>query len=414
MNTDGQQSQSPDSIAEDYVWTPSPPGRGNPRRTPHQSRYTDRSDISAKESLKQAIQTDAFVGPQSESSGMGAGRGHEGTMMNGGTPRGIRHRYSDYSEGYSPPPTMGQAGPSRRSNSPDEMEHMAFSPTRHSRHMSRGESSHSRVASDNSTLSTTLEPVAQPSHAESPIPIPQMRDRPSAPAVQRTANSSTPPPERWSVEEALEWKRDRKDSGIQKPIPNPQLHDRLRKRDHVCYSLFTLGRANIMQVFLIDDSVTMKPHWKRVTRVFEALSYILKDVDPNGLDLSFTISADTLKKTKRTSKLVEMVKLRSKHLVGTTDMNLKLTEILVTYQTELEKPQGFFGKPILPRNLYILTDGVWEPNCDAAAPIKNLVNKLNKLDKGRVQVGIQFISFGENTAALERLDILDSGLGLKP
>jgi hypothetical protein len=294
------------------------------------------------------------------------------------------------------------------------MEHMAFKPTRHSRHISRGESSHSRVASDNSTLSTTLEPVAQPPHTESPIPIPQMQDRSSAPAVQGTANSLTPPPERWSVEEALEWKRDRKDSGIQKPIPNPQLHDRLRKRDHVCYSLFTLGRANIMQVFLIDDSVTMKPHWKRLTRVFEALSYILKDVDPNGLDLSFTISADTLKKTKRTSKLVEMVKLRSKHLVGTTDMNLKLTEILVTYQTELEKPQGFFGKPILPRNLYILTDGVWEPNCDAAAPIKNLVNKLNKLDKGRVQVGIQFISFGENTAALERLDILDSGLGLKP
>ena len=406
INTDGQQSQSPDSIAEDDVWTGDPPSRDNPRRTAHQSRHADRSDISAKESLKQAIQKGPFVGPQSESSGMGAGRGHEGIVMNGGSARGIRHRYSDYSEGYSPSP--------RKSNSPDEMEHMAFKPTRHSRHISRGESSHSRVASDNSTLSTTLEPVAQPPHTESPIPIPQMQDRSSAPAVQGTANSLTPPPERWSVEEALEWKRDRKDSGIQKPIPNPQLHDRLRKRDHVCYSLFTLGRAKTMQVFLIDDSVTMTPHWKRVTRVFEALSYVLKDVDPNGLDLSFTISGDTLKKTKRTSKLVEMVKLRSKHLKGTTDMNLKLTEILATYQTELEKPKGFFGKPVLPRNLYILTDGIWEPNCDAAAPIKNLVNKLNKLDIGRVQVGIQFISFGENTAALERLDILDSRLGLKP
>jgi hypothetical protein len=64
--------------------------------------------------------------------------------------------------------------------------------------------------------------------------------------------------------------------------------------------------------------------------------------------------------------------------------------------------------------LYILTDGIWEPNCDAAGPIKNLVNKLNKLDKGRVQVGIQFISFGNNPEALDRLDILDSGLGLKP
>lgn len=65
-------------------------------------------------------------------------------------------------------------------------------------------------------------------------------------------------------------------------------------------------------------------------------------------------------------------------------------------------------------NLYILTNGIWEPNCDAAGPIKNLVNKLNKLDKGRLQVGIQFISFGNNAEAIDRLNILDSGLGLKP
>ena len=159
----------------------------------------------------------------------------------------------------------------------------------------------------------------------------------------------------------------------------------------------------------------MAPHWKGLIRVFEALSYILKDVDPDGLDLSFTISRETLTKIKRTSKLVEMVKSRAKQLKGTTDMNLRLTELLDAYQTELEKKKGFFfGKSILPLNLYILTDGIWEPNCDAAGPIKNLVNKLNKLDKGRVQVGIQFISFGNDPQALERLDVLDSGLGLDP
>jgi hypothetical protein len=160
----------------------------------------------------------------------------------------------------------------------------------------------------------------------------------------------------------------------------------------------------------------MEPHWKRLTKVFEALSYILKYVDPNGLDLSFTICSETLKKMKKTSKLINMVKSRSENLKGTTDMKLRLTEILDTYQSELEKPKSFFGKPkpVLPMNLYILTNGVWEPNCDAAGPIKNLVSKLNKLDKGRVQVGIQFISFGNNLEALERLDNLDSGLGLKP
>jgi hypothetical protein len=158
----------------------------------------------------------------------------------------------------------------------------------------------------------------------------------------------------------------------------------------------------------------MEPHWEWLIKVFEALTYILKDVDPNGLDLFFTNCRETLKKTEKTSSLVNMVKSRSELLKGTTDINLRLSEILDTYQTELEKPKTFWRKSVLPMNLYILTDGIWEPNCDAAGPITNLVNKLNKLHKGRVQVGIQFISFGNNAEAIDRLNILDSGLGLKP
>jgi hypothetical protein len=158
----------------------------------------------------------------------------------------------------------------------------------------------------------------------------------------------------------------------------------------------------------------MEPHWNSLIRVTEALTYILKNVDPNGLDLSFTICRETLTKTKKTSSLVDLVTSRSKLLKGPTDMKLRLSEILGTYQTELEKPKAFLRKSVLPMNLYILTNGIWEPNCDAAGPITNLVNKLNKLHKNRVQVGIQFISFGKNAEAINRLNILDSGLGLKP
>ena len=245
INTDVQQSQSPDSIAEDCVWTGNLPSRANPRRGPHQSRYSDRRDISARESFKQTIQTGAFVESQSEGSGMSAGRGHGSMDINGMSPRGIYDRYSGYNEEYSPSPTKGHAG-STQSSSPDEMEHTAFTPTRHSRHISRGESSHSRVASDNSTLSSMLEPVTQSLNMGYPLSIPQLQERSSVAATQHTINTSTPPPERWSVEDALEWKRDRKDTGIQKPIQNPQLHDRLRKRDHVWFFLSILGRANIV------------------------------------------------------------------------------------------------------------------------------------------------------------------------
>jgi hypothetical protein len=158
----------------------------------------------------------------------------------------------------------------------------------------------------------------------------------------------------------------------------------------------------------------MKPHWEWLIKVVEALTYILKDVDPNGLDLSFTVCSEKQKKTKRPASLVELVESRSELLEGATDMNLRLSDILDTYQTELEKPKKFYRKSVLPMNLYVLTDGIWEPNCDAAGPITNLVNKLNELHKGRVQVGIQFISFGNNAEAINRLNILDSGLGLRP
>ena len=184
----------------------------------------------------------------------------------------------------------------------------------------------------------------------------------------------------------------------------------------------TLDSANNMsQAFLVDDAATMAPYWDRLTQVFKALSYILKYADPNRLDLSFTVCREALTKAKTTTPLVDLVKSRRGHLEGTTDMNLRLTEILEAYQTELEHPKKSFSsiytrKPILtrPLNIYILTDGIWEPNCDASGPIKSLVNKLNQLGKGRIQVGIQFISFGDNQRALERLNVLDSGLGLKP
>jgi hypothetical protein len=65
-------------------------------------------------------------------------------------------------------------------------------------------------------------------------------------------------------------------------------------------------------------------------------------------------------------------------------------------------------------NLYILTDGVWEAKTNVEATIRNLVQTLNEVGKTRLQIGIQFISFGHNANALARMDRLDSGLRLNP
>lgn len=231
-----QQGQSPGSISEDRLWTAHSPASGS--RVASSSRFAGQGDPFGIETTKRSSQNSAYVGSQLGSSGMVTSREHDTmAMMNGGSLRGTRNRYSNNSEGSFSSPILGKAGTNRRSSSPDEMDHTGFMSRGHSRHISRGEeSSHSRVASDNSTLATMVSAVSYPSNTGTSNYFPQLQHSHPPVPPQHTINNSTPPvtpPERWSVEEALEWKSDRKETGRPKAIPNPQLHDRLRKRNHV-------------------------------------------------------------------------------------------------------------------------------------------------------------------------------------
>jgi len=174
-------------------------------------------------------------------------------------------------------------------------------------------------------------------------------------------------------------------------------------------------------MFLIDDSSSMKPSWEKnehcqgVVRVFEALSYLVKETDPNGIDVLFTVSGKRYTNCKSTTSLVAAVK--SMKLQGKTDINMRLTQIFDEYKAKLSKPQtkGLFNKEpktVRPLNLYVLTNGVWEPESHAERPIQSIVHKLVELKKDRLQIGVQFIRFGEDPLGMARLDYLDSGLNL--
>ncbi len=90
---------------------------------------------------------------------------------------------------------------------------------------------------------------------------------------------------------------------------------------------------------------------------------------------------------------------------GVTDISIRLRTILDRYNTELlQKADG--GTKARPLNLYILTDGVWQPYCDAETPIKRLVRTLLQLKLDRAQVGIQFIRFGEDEEGILRMEKL--------
>lgn len=60
-------------------------------------------------------------------------------------------------------------------------------------------------------------------------------------------------------------------------------------------------------------------------------------------------------------------------------------------------------------NIYILTDGVWEPNSDVAGAILSLARTLLESDYPPRQVAIQFIRFGHDPEGAEKLDHLASG-----
>lgn len=170
-------------------------------------------------------------------------------------------------------------------------------------------------------------------------------------------------------------------------------------------------------MFIIDDALSMLDHWNDVESVFEVLAKIVKSADPDGIDLHFTMSDEVYNSKNKwgvnsSSKLVGHVRDRRRKIRGSVNITYRLDAILGPYIAKLTNayPRGGTVRPL---NLYVLTDGVWEPECDPSSAVKNLVDKLRRFgySKDSKQVGIQFISFGKNTEGLKRLSDLDDNLG---
>ena len=162
----------------------------------------------------------------------------------------------------------------------------------------------------------------------------------------------------------------------------------------------------------------MKPHWNKLVELFGLLSYMVKKYDKDGLDLHFTSSGQK-ENNKKTSRLVNSVEKR--HLSSDkANLKDKLGTLLEEYKMKLQKPRSspkFFRKgtdELRRYTIYIFTDGIWQPHCDLEPIIRDMVDCLEKHQLRNAQVGIQFISFGDNPDAIKRLEYLDSGLDYKP
>jgi hypothetical protein len=161
----------------------------------------------------------------------------------------------------------------------------------------------------------------------------------------------------------------------------------------------------------------MNKHWKDVKSLLYVLAYLVKELDDDGLDMSFTISSQE-KKFNHASKAVAY--LDAMHPNGLANINMRLSKLLMRYVNELEHPtpRNRFSlrtrqSSVKPLSLYIFTDGVWQPGYDGVPPIEALIEKLTALHLPKEQVGIQFIRFGNSEEGIKKLEYLDSGLRKK-
>ena len=169
------------------------------------------------------------------------------------------------------------------------------------------------------------------------------------------------------------------------------------------------NKLTCVQIFLVDDSSSMQQYWQHVKTVVDILAYLVKEGDPDGSELYFTKSAKSVQ-SRMSSDLVNLVTKHSP--LGKTDISVRLGKILQDKQQALYDQNAPAGssvpcKSARPVTIYVLTDGVWEDGKDAKTPITNMIHALKKLRYDRKQVGIQFISFGQNKAGLARLQELD-------
>ncbi len=228
------------------------------------------------------------------------------------------------------------------------------------------------------------------------------------------ASKKRPPPQ-LSMATVRKWKSDMKRSGktSTSPLPDKYLLKDLEQRDHVrCLYDFSTPTAKNLKVFLIDDSRSMGRHWKEVRDVFAHLAYIVKDTDPDGIELLFTMSSDK-HISRRTTPFLAV--LDGKRPQGDSNIRSPLSEVLKEYQERLKgQKTSLWLRRRQPRRqtLYVFTDGIWQPDCDVTEIIKHLVDCLKEHNLYREQFGIQFIRFGDDTEGVKRLEHLDSGLKL--
>lgn len=168
-------------------------------------------------------------------------------------------------------------------------------------------------------------------------------------------------------------------------------------------------------------------HDIEITDYVDVLSYMVKRYDPDGVDLLYLNSTESLKHCKDTTRMVTSV--RGASFADLSNPEPTLNGLLRPYLHKVKeykaKVSAFEGRgrrslfsltgtPKLPKpmSVYVFTDGVWQsPNSAGGGYLedilKDLIEALHSAGCKRDQIGIQFIRFGSHEHGVQRLESLD-------
>lgn len=160
----------------------------------------------------------------------------------------------------------------------------------------------------------------------------------------------------------------------------------------------------------------MGEHWYEATELLDVLVKKAKGLDDDGMDLKFTTGNITLDGENSASKFRDRMnaarpKMRSQERAH-TDLRSSLGNILHGYISRLKHYPSGNVKDVV---LLILTDGIWagmEKKDEVGQHIKKFSNELKALDYDLKQrpFSVEFIQFGNNKLATQRLRYLDDYL----
>ncbi|KAI4592710.1 hypothetical protein KJ359_010469 [Pestalotiopsis sp. 9143b] len=218
---------------------------------------------------------------------------------------------------------------------------------------------------------------------------------------------------RVTIDELAEWIKDTK-YGIIRQLPG---WDSAKQLLH--------GREFLL---LVDNSKFMQRENAEVIKVVKALSYLLKHLDPSGIQVVCTSKPSAIKRLKTATDVKLFIEKEFRNgYDGNCAIELALDIVLETVRSKyLEQSKvsrssrvptfSNLRSPIFKAiSILVFTNGKWNYSesgtCGAENPIRRLINEMIQQRVERTRICFHFVRFGDSDIGKRRLLFLDDELG---